>query len=410
MGRGFRGVRCLLAGILWTAACGGDVELVRPQPRTAAELSVRVVPDPEDAPVAQRLGWTDGIPDAEVVLTPVDSSAPPDTARTGADGVAEFGSVPSGGYYVEAHRWLTPAELAQVAPDSVSGWVVGARIKAPGVGTASVRAVASMRRSLVLSEWSFNSAFRSGLGTYQYGGYLELYNNADTTVYLDGTVIAEVAYGRQGEACTLLAHFNNDPAGIWATWFHKLPGTGSDYPLEPGQTVVVATDAIDHRPVFPGTLDLRGADFEFSGQADADNPAVLNTIDIGFEAHSNGHGLFFPFDAVAIARPLDVGGMFRGAWTDGRVAGRIAAADLLDVLTMEFNYLPALPSLCPNFVHSLFDREYSRARGYDSVEEEQHSLVRRPTGLTSGEHLVLQHTRNSQLDFIRSPRTPGRYP
>jgi hypothetical protein len=410
MGRTSKGIRYLLAGTLSVAACGGDTELVRPLPRTSAEFSVRVLPDPDDLSVAQRLGWADGIPDADVVLTPVDSSSPPDTAHTDADGVAEFGSVPSGDYIVEAHRWLTPAELAQVSPDSANGWVLGARITAPGIGTASVLAVASRRRSLVISEWSFNIPYISGLGQYDYGGFLELYNNADTTLFLDGMVIAEIAYGTQGESCALFAQFNNDPAGIWTSFFQRLPGTGSDYPLAPGQVALIATDAIDHRAVFPGTLDLQLADFEFIGQKDADNPAVPNAVDIGFEPHSNGHGLFFPFDAVAIARPFEVGDMVRGAQPNGRPAGRIAAADLLDVLTLQFNYLPALPRLCSNFVHPRFDREYSRARGYDALEEEQHSLVRRSTGLTSAGHVVLQYTRSSNLDFIRSLRTPGRYP
>jgi hypothetical protein len=412
MGRGYRRVGLYLAAAGCISGCGGGTELVRPLPRASAELIVKVIPHSEDAGVAQQLGWSGGIPDADVVLTPADSSSPSDTARTDATGRAEFGSLPTGDYLVQVHRWLSPEERAMLAPaESVNGWVGGGRITASGTGGPhTMTALASRRQSLVINEWAFNDRWLAGFGNYPYGGYLELYNNADTTVYLDGIVIAEVVHGAVGESCTLFSKFNNDPLGVWVTWFQQLPGKGSEYPAAPGQKVRIATDAIDHRPIFPGALDLTSADFEFSGSRGADNPAVPNAIDIGFLARD--HGLTFAGlnPVIAIAKPFSLAGMARDVWPNGYPAGRIPITDLLDVLSIGASYPPAIAVECPRLVSPAIDRDPSRVRGAASYEEYEYSLVRRSTSLSNADRSVLQHTRSSALDFVRSPRTRGGQP
>ena len=81
--------------ILLLAGCGsGSTDLIMPPPPPPAGFQVRVQPDPEDAATAQALGWSQGIPDAEVTLTPKESGTAGQTVRSNAAGVADFGSVP----------------------------------------------------------------------------------------------------------------------------------------------------------------------------------------------------------------------------------------------------------------------------------------------------------------------------
>jgi len=57
---------------------------------------------------------------------------------------------------------------------------------------AQLSVPASRRKPLVISEWFFNTGRVPGVGTYSYGGYIELYNNADTTVFLDGLRVGDI--------------------------------------------------------------------------------------------------------------------------------------------------------------------------------------------------------------------------
>ena len=54
-----------------------------------------------------------------------------------------------------------------------------------------VRVPAARKKGLIISEFAFNSGVLPGVTGYSNGGYFELYNNGDTTVYLDGMLVGE---------------------------------------------------------------------------------------------------------------------------------------------------------------------------------------------------------------------------
>lgn len=274
------------------AACGGGGgrDIVNPPP-PSGNFVLTILASEQDASTAEKLGWTAGIPGAEVTVTPVDGSASPRNLTTSAAGTVSITSLPTGKYRVSVRRLLNAAEIATLNEASGAGAFTGESEVdvASSSGTATIRVPASFRTSLVISEWSFQPKEIPGTGSYRFGGFLELYNNSDTTVYLDGVLVADPfsnalhapTEGTGGADCVKNATYQNDPAGLWTEFMAAFPGTGRDFPLAPGKTVVVATDAIDHRPFFADMLDLRGANFEFIGSADVDNPAVPNMIERG---------------------------------------------------------------------------------------------------------------------------------
>ncbi len=214
-------------------------------PAPPTEYRVVLRPDPEDLTAAEALGWS-GIPDAEVTLTPSDSSVPALTMRTSPEGNADFGSIPSGNYILWARRWLSEAELATPGIGDVDAWVAKANVT-PGsrAGPDTVKVPASHRRSLVISEWAFNFTFDPVLAPfgYPFSGFLELYNNADTTAFLDGVIIGEGWWSSSDELnfpCSHSAPFRDDPEGIWSRSFQQFPGSGHDYPVAPGAIVATA--------------------------------------------------------------------------------------------------------------------------------------------------------------------------
>ncbi len=132
---------------------------------------------------------------------------------------------------------------------------------------------------------------------YYFDQYIELYNSAEDTIYLDGMVICR------------MWQFLED-----ITYIFQFPGepfTGRQYPVPPDSFVVIARDAYNHRAeIFDGekSIDLTTADFEFRNSmdyGDYDNPEVpnLDNIEAG---HTRDFGLNLTTDVVLIADGSDL--------------------------------------------------------------------------------------------------------
>ena len=145
--------------LLLLACGGGEVTVVVPPPPPPTDARLVFVPDPEDAAAAQALGWTT-IPDVEVTILPSDSSAPPQIRHSNAAGVLVLTGFPTGAYIVEARRWLSASELAQLpATEDVVGWVAKAGVSvSPAQAERTLPLPASRKRGLVISEWEIGRA------------------------------------------------------------------------------------------------------------------------------------------------------------------------------------------------------------------------------------------------------------
>ena len=113
-------------------------------------------------------------------------------------------------------------------------------------------------------------------------GFVEIYNNSDMDLYADGIGIGLVAPISTTKQSPWLSETGElKEAGIpliFQTW--AIPGTGKDYLVKAGESLVIAIDAINHhQEVDPSPVDLSGANFETyfepSGK-DTDVPGVKN--------------------------------------------------------------------------------------------------------------------------------------
>ncbi len=94
---------------------------------------------------------------------------------------------------------------------------------------------------------------------YFYDQFVELYNSSYTdTLYLDGCIITRNYPTYLGDLEDV-----DYVRAIHAFQFPGTPVTGREYPIYPGQYVVIAADAIDHSLYVPKAVDLSGADWEF---------------------------------------------------------------------------------------------------------------------------------------------------
>jgi hypothetical protein len=414
---GFRRSVVVLVPVLVVACSGGEVKVVEPPPPGASSLTITIAPDPADIGAAQALGWSAGIPGAEVKVSPVDSTlGSTQTLTSSAAGTVTVSGLKEATYLVETRRPFSSSDLAKSGVGDADGFAGRSFIQvSPSVPATTVLVPASRRRSLLIEEFSWYPVLLPGGTGYYDGGFIELYNNSDTTVYLDGMTI-----GQPMEIfnnfdppfqCSTFETYRNDPTGIWAQMHFMFPGTGRDYPLAPGRLTVVAQDAIDHRAIYPGLPDLSGAQFEFLGPADVDNPASVNLIDRSYDS-GNPHGMthIASGGTFFLASKVDHSQLATGRDPrSSRIIYKYPASTILDLFSTVFavNGHPEWP-YCSELVNKAFDREFGRFLTGDDTTEFKFSEVRKIIGTTADGRPIVQSSRSSAADFVKGPLTPGR--
>lgn len=227
----------------------------------------------------ERLYGSNGVPDATVILRSNSFSEEVELASNH-EGYVDLTGLISDTYHLSVLRPMTADEMKTVTGVSSDRF----SLRAIGDTRFDLRAdvdeiisvpmeLSSGGSPIVISE--IYGAGPTGAGLYFHDKYVEFYNQTDSTVYLDGLLIATAfSSGLTGE------NFINDPTYIHSNMVWQFPGSGTDYPIEPGTFIVCAADAIDHRRNAPNSVDLSSADFEFykHDAPDIDNPDVPNMV------------------------------------------------------------------------------------------------------------------------------------
>jgi len=195
---------------------------------------------------------------------------------TGADGIARCEHLPSS-LYSAAIQSAHPSDVHIQLVASVEKVEIIAESRI--MDTVFVRPVP--RSGIVINEiysaGPVNSIF------YFYDQFIELYNASDEVKYLDGMIVMRVSGNNDGKGPGADEGDDGDMDGV--TYAFKFPGQPGqkNYPIKPGQFVVLASDAVDHRKAVGTSIDLSHADWEFYNQysaEDIDNPNVPNLINI----------------------------------------------------------------------------------------------------------------------------------
>ena len=134
------------------------------------------------------------------------------------------------------------------------------------------------KEGFVISEIFFRGTSRDGSNVYNRDQYFKITNNSDQTLYADSIIIMESAF-RNDNPQTYLKDLRND--GFAANAIYMIPGNGNDVPVKPGESLLIALNAKDHKAVSSTSFDLSKADFEFYDESkvsikDEDNPSVKN--------------------------------------------------------------------------------------------------------------------------------------
>jgi len=366
----------------------------------------------EDSALAGALGWEEGVPGALISYHRISGEAPIRTAEADSSGSVVVRDMLPGRYRLAAYRVLQEDETGPT----------GGQIRAFGDGF--IRSVyppqlveltlrADRAGSVVISEVRVGGTYQ-GSGSiypeYDYFGYFELYNSSDTTVYLDGMLWGKgFTKNNDGMAksCESTALYRNDPQDMWVRYLRQFPGSGTEYPLGPGETAVLAQDAVDHSVVHPGFPDLTGVDFEFISLAGVDNPDVPNMPDVGTS------GIPFYLETICsmgcfLAEAADLASLSteRLPFYGGSDWVRIPVESILDVVTTDI-WTPTYDQFdpCATKVHRSLDRLEDPQ--YEVFYDVSVSTQRRVLRMGPGGFPLLQDVGVSFWDFELAPRSPG---
>lgn len=239
------------------------------------------------------------------------------TVNSDGTGLVTFQSLPAGIYDIDATVKLADTTYYRItgvyADDSVT---FNASEKnytlATGTETLSMQLISGTVGDWVIKQIYYAGSDRVDGALYR-DQFIEIYNNTDHVLYADSLYIAQ-AYGKQSPATTLYQTLasgqldwsksvnmptnidaNNDY--LYTRSLIRIPGNGTTYPVEPGNSIIMAQTATNHKVPFTGldgtsisvrnpdlTVDLSAAEFEayyapFASRplgSDIDNPNAVN--------------------------------------------------------------------------------------------------------------------------------------
>lgn len=137
----------------------------------------------------------------------------------------------------------------------------------------------SLQNDLIIEEIFFTGTLTPEGDQYYGDQYFKIYNNTDDTLYADGLLLADSAFmtvDQQEYTPDVMSE------AFTASAVLKIPGSGQDYPIASGTSIIIAYSAIDHTENNANSINLTSADFEFYYESldDVDNPSVPNLINL----------------------------------------------------------------------------------------------------------------------------------
>lgn len=277
--------------------------------------------------------------------------------------------------------------------------------------TEIVKASESLFGAFVIKEIYYSGSTTPAGKVYYADQYLEIFNNTSEIQYADGISV-------------LIHESSNSGTNMWANikdtivteliW--SIPGSGTQVPVAPGKSIIIAQDGINHRndplgnPLSP--VNLGDADFEFysykSNTTDVDSPSVPNLIEdysgnkkIKEVAYVVGGG-----SAIAIAKIPGNTDEERKAYIKRNLIAKpfSTGSDTTLFAKVANKYLIDVVETVKDEAHAIYKRFPPELdAGYTLITTGSYSgkCIRRKLQEIINGRVVYQDTNNSTDDFLR---------
>ncbi len=120
----------------------------------------------------------------------------------------------------------------------------------------------------VISEIFFTGTTTPENKPYINDQYMVITNNSDVTLYADSIAILQSEFQTNDKQDYTPDKMSTD---FSVNFVFMIPGSGTTVPVAPGQSLLVAINAINHVENNPNSFDLSGADYEFFDESSNPN-------------------------------------------------------------------------------------------------------------------------------------------
>jgi hypothetical protein len=230
--------------------------------------------------------------------------------------------------------------------------------------------------------------------------YYEVYNNSQTTAYADGLCICTII-PMQSTANTYSWQIDNPNDYVFAQLIWQLPGDGTQYPVKPGESIIIAQWAVDHTAEGRNPdrgVNLSGAEFEayvgtnptlVDGAAVNMNRVVNSTYSMPqwlANVFGPAYVLFYP------SKPLVNDNFIQDANSSTK-AREIAISDVLDAVEFVKNAASVTLKRIPTVLDA-------GALWAENGSYSGESFYRKKQSTLSSGQIIYQDTNNSTNDFL----------
>lgn len=261
----------------------------------------------------------------------------------------------------------------------------------------------------VISEVFFTRTSTPEGKSYDGDTFIEIYNNSNEILYADGLCVGETTLQTNDLQNKMTPDFRMTKVAVKDVY--RIPGSGKEHPVKPGEVLLLADIAINHKTNNPNSFDLSKANFEWFDEDadDVDVPEVMNlekmisTNGGAWNLNSRGQNAIVLFRLADGTTPesflndnaLDYsftynfpGGSFESTESTWAIENdKVVDAVQLSVLG-EFQWNVIAPELDLSWTYG------TETEGYNGLS------VRRKISHKEGARIVLQDTNNSAFDFI----------
>ncbi len=375
------------------------------------------------------------------------------TIESSENGIASFTSILPGVYNIMATKSMTSEEFASTfgyAPTTSEIQFNGSQEQVTvniNVTSTTIKLKSARIGDLVIKQIYYAGSHTTQGAVFR-DQFIEIHNNSNEIIYADGLYIGQL-YGRTSTTSANFALSNgqfdwSQSIGItsgssantnyvYADYVMQIPGSGQNYPIQPGESIVIAQSALNHKaPLVDNTgepltvqnpdltIDLSGADFEvYLGdfrlgigediyRYDIQNPAVTDLLisywgRAGFYNGNKdllmdnpGRDSFIIFRSENFNNYQnypDPSVTAEGANTKYFV--QIPTSTIIDGVDLQhFNPSSQRPKMLPSEIDASFI-------GCDASFNSQ-SVIRKTKATIDG-RVILEDTNNSANDFVKLP-------
>ncbi|MGE0079368.1 MAG: DUF4876 domain-containing protein [Bacteroidales bacterium] len=343
------------------------------------------------------------------------------TKTTDAQGCVTFESVPRGKYRISSGMKIPSATAMALGDTIVSDADVanGRKVNLNATmenlslniesNLGTVRLKSSLPGDLLIKEVFYTGTRTPNNKAYYSDHFLEIYNNTDKVMFVDSICVATV-YGANGSVdYSSPTLFASDKDNVYLDYIWMIPGSGKTQILQPGKSVLIAQDGLNHKEDAngnPNSIDLSFADFETflvrDDQRDIDILEVPNMTEI-FASRPNTHDWIFHSygPGIVVFKVADLDALEvvpEPNSTSGYQLVKLPVSAVLDAfealansVSGKFKRIPASLDMGFIYCNGIYNGESCRRKVEDTVDG----------------RVILQDTNNSSDDFeVLSSPTP----